>query len=77
MAAHGQSGSIVILICDEGTRYDATYYNDNWVRERGFDLAPHTHRIDRAYRTGAWSALDRALGSGSGYPAVHGGQPDS
>lgn len=58
MSTNVQPGSIVSLICDEGTRYDSTYYNDGWISDRGFDLAPHTERIERAYRTGAWSALD-------------------
>ena len=35
MAAAGQTGSIVTLLCDGGDRYDCTYYSDDWLAERG------------------------------------------
>ena len=40
MKTAGQSGSVVTLICDSGERYLDTYYNDDWVAEKGFDLNP-------------------------------------
>ena len=33
MKAHGQSGSILSLICDSGERYLPTYHNETWVNE--------------------------------------------
>jgi hypothetical protein len=32
MAAARQTGSIVTLLCDDGERYDCTYFNDNWLQ---------------------------------------------
>lgn len=40
LARAGETGSIVTLLCDGGDRYAATYFDDDWVAERGFDLAP-------------------------------------
>jgi cysteine synthase A len=46
MAALGDKGSLVTLICDSGERYGHTYYNDGWIAAQGFDLAPHEHAIE-------------------------------
>jgi cysteine synthase A len=46
MKAEGAQGSLVTLICDGGERYGHTYYNDAWIAEQGFDLAPHERRLD-------------------------------
>ena len=35
MAAAGETGSIVTLLCDGGGRYARTYYDDAWLAERG------------------------------------------
>jgi cysteine synthase A len=35
MAAAGETGSIVTLLCDGGDRYGCTYYDDAWLDERG------------------------------------------
>ncbi|PWJ58537.1 cysteine synthase A [Dyadobacter jejuensis] len=35
MRRQGETGSIVTLICDSGERYLNTYYNDEWLREKG------------------------------------------
>jgi cysteine synthase A len=34
MAARGDTGSIVTLLCDGGERYDCTYYDDAWLEDR-------------------------------------------
>jgi cysteine synthase A len=34
MAAAGETGSIVTLLCDGGDRYGCTYYDDAWLDER-------------------------------------------
>lgn len=41
MAATGQTGSVVTLLCDGGERYGATYYDDDWLHERS--IAWHNH----------------------------------
>ncbi|WOF22168.1 PLP-dependent cysteine synthase family protein [Microbacterium betulae] len=55
MIRAGEHGSVVTLICDGGARYARTYYDDAWVAEQGFDLAPHRERMERFLSTGEWS----------------------
>ena len=35
MAAAGQHGSIVSILCDGGERYASTYYNEDWLAAQG------------------------------------------
>lgn len=51
----GESGSVVTLICDSGTRYLDTYYSDEWVAAQGWELAPHLERMERFLAGGAWA----------------------
>ena len=37
MAAAGETGSIVTLLCDGGDRYGCTYYDDAWLDERAVE----------------------------------------
>ena len=54
MLSRGEQGSVVTLICDGGDRYAGTYYSDAWVGDQGFDLAPHTERLETFLDTGAF-----------------------
>jgi cysteine synthase A len=54
LRASGERGSIVTLICDHGERYLDTYYDDAWVREQGFDLAPYSQTLERCLASGEW-----------------------
>jgi cysteine synthase A len=45
MAARGEAGSIVTLLCDDGERYACTYYDDGWLAEAGLDWRPAAARI--------------------------------
>ena len=54
MLSRGEQGSVVTLICDGGDRYAGTYYSDAWVDDQGFDLAPHTERLETFLETGAF-----------------------
>ncbi|GGD27598.1 cysteine synthase [Microbacterium faecale] len=54
MRARGERGSVVTLICDGGERYANTYYDDEWIRQQGFDLAPHHARMETFLDTGEW-----------------------
>ncbi|WP_432541053.1 PLP-dependent cysteine synthase family protein [Kineococcus sp. SYSU DK002] len=38
MRREGRAGSVVTLVCDDGNRYLDTYWDDDWLRARGFDL---------------------------------------
>ncbi|AZI58753.1 PLP-dependent cysteine synthase family protein [Nakamurella antarctica] len=54
MAAAGERGSIVTLLCDGGERYGQTYYNDAWVAEQGWDLQPYRGIVREFLATGTW-----------------------
>jgi cysteine synthase A len=47
MAAAGQNGSVVTILCDSGLRYGDTYYNDGWLAARGIDWQPAAARFER------------------------------
>ena len=55
MAAAGESGSIVTLLCDDGVRYLDTYFSAAWVAEQGWDLAPYLDVLARAWDDGVWT----------------------
>ncbi|WP_380174984.1 PLP-dependent cysteine synthase family protein [Kineococcus sp. DHX-1] len=38
MRTEGRAGSVVTLVCDDGNRYLDTYWDDEWLAARGFDL---------------------------------------
>jgi cysteine synthase A len=40
MKARGETGSIVLLLCDRGERYADTLFRDAWLVERGLDPMP-------------------------------------
>jgi cysteine synthase A len=61
MKAEGMPGSVVTLLCDDGRRYAHTYYDDAWVAQRGWDLAPHLATLEAFETAGIWPAT--ALGS--------------
>jgi cysteine synthase len=48
------SGSIATLMCDSGDRYDATYYNDDWLSDCALDIEPHLRTLRAFLRTGVW-----------------------
>ncbi|MGN7161632.1 PLP-dependent cysteine synthase family protein [Sphingomonas sp. SAFR-052] len=45
MAAAGQKGSVVTILCDSGLRYGDTYYDDDWLAARGIDWQPAAARF--------------------------------
>ncbi|MBD3788369.1 MAG: PLP-dependent cysteine synthase family protein [Sphingomonadales bacterium] len=47
MLRAGRRGSIVTLICDSGQRYADTFFNPDWLRESGIDIAPYRRMIER------------------------------
>ena len=54
MVRAGRTGSVVALLCDAGERYAATYYDDEWVRSQGWDLAAPLQIIQDFLATGRW-----------------------
>lgn len=47
MAAAGETGSIVSILCDSGERYAPTLYNDAWLAARGIEIAAPMARLER------------------------------
>jgi cysteine synthase A len=45
MAARGETGSIVTLLCDGGERYGCTYYDDAWLAKRDVDWQASAARM--------------------------------
>lgn len=45
MRRHGESGSIVGILCDGGERYVQSYYNPTWLETNGFKIADRTDDI--------------------------------
>jgi cysteine synthase A len=54
MKADGGRGSVVTLLCDDGRRYARTYYDDAWIAERGWDLAPYQAVLETFEKDGTW-----------------------
>ena len=50
--AQKQEGSVVSMICDGGERYLDSYYSDQWLDEKGFDLAPCLKQLEKFSQTG-------------------------
>ena len=47
-----QVGSVVALLCDGGDRYLNTYYNSEWLKSEGIDIAPWNEALQEFGRTG-------------------------
>ena len=45
------------MICDGGERYQDTYYNDDWLQQKGFDLAPYQKQLEEFYATGVMAPV--------------------
>lgn len=52
MVAAGERGSLVTMLCDTGERYLSTFYDADWLAERGFALDPWRQRLERFYASG-------------------------
>jgi cysteine synthase A len=53
MAAAGEAGAVVSLLCDSGERYRSTYFNDAWLAERGLDTASAEAEVAGFFEQGA------------------------
>jgi cysteine synthase A len=54
MRERGEKGAVVMLLGDSGLPYADTYYDDDWVETKGWDLAKPTAALTRFARTGLW-----------------------
>lgn len=56
----GQHGSIVSILCDSGERYAHSYYNPEWYRAEGIDVADSDAAVARAVAGGELPVLQYA-----------------
>jgi cysteine synthase A len=49
----GEAGSIVTILCDGGERYGHSYYDDAWVKARGFEIGPAVRAVASCAEGGA------------------------
>jgi cysteine synthase A len=59
MHAAGERGSVVTLICDSGSRYLDTCFNEEWLADHGYDVAPHLDVLETVYASGRWPSVDQ------------------
>jgi cysteine synthase len=52
MAAAGEAGAVVSLLCDSGERYRSTYFNDAWLADRGLSDRGAEAQIERFFDVG-------------------------
>ncbi|GMA42062.1 PLP-dependent cysteine synthase family protein [Mobilicoccus caccae] len=51
MRAAGERGSIVTLLCDSGDRYAHTYFDDDWVMGKGWEIAEWQRELESVLPT--------------------------
>lgn len=58
MQEKGETGSVVSMICDSGSRYKNTYYNQDWLDDNGLLDGQETVQLQlqQFENTGIWSA---------------------
>ena len=49
MKQRGERGSIVTLLCDGGERYQDSYFNEEWLAQRGFNLPERVKQLEDHY----------------------------
>ncbi len=57
MAAKGEQGSVVSMICDSGDRYLNTYHNPTWLNQHVGDISSQQKQLGQFYQTGIWDDL--------------------
>ncbi|UUS29390.1 PLP-dependent cysteine synthase family protein [Streptomyces changanensis] len=55
MHERGERGTVVTVLCDPGERYLDTYYDDEWLRQRGIDHTPWLPVIETFLDNGVWA----------------------
>jgi len=53
MAARGEGGSVVTLLCDSGERYRSSLLDDGWLRQRGIETGPAEEAMEHFFETGS------------------------
>jgi cysteine synthase len=47
----------VSLLCDGGERYQHTYYDDQWLEEKGFDLTSYCNQLEAFHHHGEFPVV--------------------
>ncbi|HAN90426.1 MAG TPA: cysteine synthase, partial [Erythrobacter sp.] len=55
MAARGETGSIVSILCDDGARYADTIFDAEWLTARDLDVAAPRQAISDFFETGRFA----------------------
>ena len=55
MAARGETGSIVSILCDDGARYADTIFDPEWLAARDLDVAAPRQAISDFFETGRFA----------------------
>ena len=50
MAAAGEKGSLVTILCDSGDRYRSTLFDDGWLADQGLSCADHEAQLRQFLR---------------------------
>ncbi|MBC7167621.1 PLP-dependent cysteine synthase family protein [Phenylobacterium sp.] len=56
MAARGEAGSLVTLLCDSGERYRSTLGDPAWLAAAGVEAGPYEDAMEAFFDTGRFSA---------------------
>lgn len=56
MISAGEQGSVVSLLCDSADRYQASYYNPEWLAAKELQPERFSPVIEEFFRTGSWNA---------------------
>ena len=64
MAAAGQRGSIVTILCDGGERYAGTYHDPAWYAGQGIDTDHADAAVAEAWQGGALPPLEAVVPAG-------------
>ena len=57
MMKHGETGSLVSIICDSGDRYLSTYYDTGWLADNNIDIAPYKGVLEKFLADGVTDDL--------------------
>ncbi len=55
MHRQGCTGSVVAIICDDGSRYRSNYYDPQWIKASKLDYDDRLRRLEKFWESGRWS----------------------
>ncbi|NJD88200.1 MAG: PLP-dependent cysteine synthase family protein [Betaproteobacteria bacterium] len=64
----GEKGSIATILCDSGERYRHSYFNDDWMKAHGFDVAGSVEAIEACAEKGKALPWELAAAGACAHP---------